>query len=87
MGPISNLRIFMPTVRDPTPPRAPRRANTTLTNRLSRRSRSSELDHLAVVHVEPEIIGRQWFDIPAQFEIVEESVKLAGYQMYAVERW
>lgn len=84
-----SLRILMPTVRDPSPRRAPQRMNTSTsgTNRLSRRPRSPGLDNQPALLVEPEVVGRHWFGLPAQFEVVEETRQLCGYQMYAVEKW
>lgn len=87
MASSSSLRILMPTVRDPSPRRAPQRAQTTGTNRLSRRPRSPDFDNQPIIPVEPEIVGKHWFGITAQFEVVEETRQLSGYQMYAVEKW
>lgn len=30
---------------------------------------------------------RRWFNSDVQFEVVEEDVKISGYQIFAVEKW
>jgi hypothetical protein len=35
----------------------------------------------------PSDVGMQWLGAPLKFEVVEESLEIEGYQMYAVEKW
>jgi hypothetical protein len=32
-------------------------------------------------------VGTRWVGLPLRFEIVEESLEMVGYQLYAVEKW
>ena len=56
----------------------------TSSNRLTR----SRADSAPPDFVQAEVRDqRRWFNCNSRFEVVEEDVKIAGYQIFAVEKW
>lgn len=35
----------------------------------------------------PTEVGMRWFGLPVRFHVVDASLEVDGYQMYAVEKW
>ncbi|KAL5530150.1 hypothetical protein ACEPAF_6407 [Sanghuangporus sanghuang] len=56
----------------------------TSSNRLTRSRADSAPPEPAQTEVRDQ---RRWFNCDSRFEVVEEDVKIAGYQIFAVEKW
>ncbi|EGO27567.1 hypothetical protein SERLADRAFT_435344 [Serpula lacrymans var. lacrymans S7.9] len=96
-----SYRLLIPTVRSPVAPSPPSPSSPSSTTRSPRlkptsaklirsRSGSASLQSSpdpAVISQPPPNVAAVWIGKPFRFDIVQDTLELEGYQMYAVEKW